>query len=170
VAELTLADILPAWKPGMPLPAPAGILDAGQGECCPGARVTPLDCTCWTPVYDLEQQPPAPGTPPVAGTARMCGDCAYRPRSPERQGDPGVKGDAAALDQLAAGGTPFWCHQGMRRPVRWVHPSGAELPGSPADYRPPVAGGIPRKADGTPGDLCRGWLLRRMHALAAAGG
>jgi hypothetical protein len=45
-------------------------------------------------------------------------------------------------------------------PVAYRHPSGAEIPGHPAGYDPPIVDGVPCKADGTPADLCAGWLLR----------
>lgn len=64
-----------------------------------------------------------------------------------------------------ATGEPFACHQGMRRPVKWVHPSGAEVLGHPAGYAPPIVDGVPYKADGTPGDLCGGWFLRRVKEM-----
>ena len=33
--------------------------DAGEGMCCIGAAVYgPGHCTCWTPVYDLDQAEP----------------------------------------------------------------------------------------------------------------
>jgi len=131
-------------------------------------------CTCWRPVYDLQQADPDPValaafdngvTPSVR--PQMCGDCAYRPDSPEKAGDPQHRGDAEYLEHIAAKGEPFWCHTGMRRIVRWVHPSGAEIPGHPADYAPPICGAVPYKADGQPGDRCAGWDARR-RALTAA--
>lgn len=158
-----LSDII-WWEPGMPLPAPPEALLAGQGMCCTGsANGTPLDCTCWEPVWDLGQQPVQPGLPRPADPPRMCGDCAYRPGSPERAGEPSHQGDRELLDNLVDNGAPFFCHAGMRRPVKWVHPSGAEIPGHAANYRPPIRDGVPYKADGTPGDICSGWFLRRAH-------
>lgn len=148
--------------------------DAGGGACCIGAAVYgPERCTCWEPVYDLEQQPQVPG---LLSTAQptQCHDCAYRPGSPERNGDEGYKGDQEALDDYVVRGAPFWCHQGMRHVVKWVHPSGMEVPGHPAAYKPPVvieqavAGDdstrrpLALKADGTPADLCAGWVARRL--------
>jgi hypothetical protein len=91
----------------------------------------------------------------------MCGDCAYKPGSPERQGDSRYNGDAGLLDDLVRTATPFFCHVGVRRVARLAHPSGAVVDVPPGDYQPPVEGGIPYKADGTPGELCAGWSARR---------
>lgn len=141
--------------------------DAGEGMCCAGAAINgPHRCTCWRPVYDIEQVDPLPDVPQVR-PAGMCGDCAYRPGSPERQGDPDHAGDAELLDDLAASGTPFWCHDGIRRPARWVHPpTGIEVPGHPADYEPPMVGAVPFRANGRMAFLCAGWAARG-RALAA---
>lgn len=129
------------------------------GTCCAGAAVyDPSRCTCWRPVYDLEQAKPQPAAPQVR--ERMCGDCAYRPSSPERRGEDGYVGDGDLLEDLAAEGKPFWCHDGIRRPVRLVHPSGMEIPGHPAAYDPPKIGGMPFRADGRPALLCAGWAAR----------
>ena len=142
--------------------------DVGE-MCCVGSAVYgPERCTCWEPVYDLEQAEPDPqvvrwlaaGGQPVT-RRRMCGDCAYRPGSPERSGDPKHAGDSEYLEELAGTGDRFWCHQGIRRPVEWRHPSGATIPGHPAAYRPPVVGGVPYRADGQPAELCAGWAARR---------
>lgn len=136
---------------------------AGQGRCCSGALLLgPQACTCWTAVYDLEQQPIQPGTPTVPTPARMCGDCAYRPGSPEKQGDDSHRGDQELLDRLVATGEPFYCHTGIRRKASHRHPSGTILDGHPGDYDPPIVDGVPYKASGEPGDLCAGWLLRRV--------
>lgn len=146
---------------------PRDLPDAGEGVCCAGAAMYgPLRCTCWTAVYDLEQVDPDPtvvrllaaGIEPST-QARMCADCAYRPDSPERRGEP------EALERIAAEDR-FWCHQGMRRPHLWRHPAGVEVPGHPAAYRPPVVAGVPFQASGQPGLLCAGWAARR-RALTA---
>jgi hypothetical protein len=112
-------------------------------------------CTCWHPVYDLEQTPPTPVardelTVRVGG---MCGDCAYRPRSPERAD----AYSSEALMELPSRRAPFFCHDGFRRPALWIHPDGRVVAGSRADYQPPIIGGIPYQVDGTPGLLCAGW-------------
>jgi len=127
------------------------------GSCCWGSVLDGADgCTCWEPVYDLDQQP-IQKDEPVAVRGAMCIDCAYRPNSPERRGDPTAAADAEKLQALAARGTTFWCHQGIRRPTHWVHPSGVTKPGDPMNYCPPSADGIPFKADGHPADHCAGW-------------
>lgn len=138
-------------------------------ECCQGCIDNgPTACTCWVPVFDVEQ---TTMSLPVDGPAEpvvrdgLCPDCAYRPGSPEKTGHPDYKGDPAELDRLARKDR-FWCHQGMRRPLYWEHPAGVRVEGSPADYDPPIADLMPYKADGTPADLCAGWDARR-RALAA---
>jgi len=147
--------------------------DTGGG-CCIGADVYgPGRCTCWVPIYDLDQTTPDPmaGRLLAAGvypTVRpsMCEDCAYRPGSPEKQGDPQHAGSAEFLEHIARADEPFWCHDGMRRPVRWVHPSGASILGHEAAYAPPIVDLVPYRAEGQPGDQCAGWDARR-RALAA---
>nr|MDT0660822.1 hypothetical protein [Micromonospora sp. DSM 115978] len=66
---------------------------------------------------------------------------------------------------LAVPTTPFWCHQGMRRPFRWEHPDGRTVDGSPDDYQPPTLAGVPFRADGSPGLLCAGWAARTSRRL-----
>lgn len=127
--------------------------------CCDGdALYGPERCTCWVAVYDGEQQPPRPPERAEELCVRdgMCGDCAFRKGSPERS-DPWSED---ALFELARGGQPFWCHDGMRRPVRWEHPDGRVVEGSPHDWQPPGVSGIPYRADGSPGLLCSGWMAR----------
>lgn len=152
--------------------------EAGEGlaialvvtQCCYGAAERgPTECTCWTPEFDVEQS--TPDIEAVVGFAlgemdpprreRMCGDCAYRPESPEKTGAESVDGDAAMLERLAADGTRFWCHDGMRTPVAWRHPAGIRIPAvGVGDYQPPIVDGVPYRADGQPGLLCAGWLAR----------
>jgi hypothetical protein len=127
----------------------------------------PSGCTCWRPVYDLDQQTPDTTLIPEV-RATMCGDCAYRPNSPEKSGDPAAAADGEKLRALVADGVPFWCHVGIRRPTHWAHPSGATTPGDPLDYSPPQRGSTPFKADGTPADLCGGWAAQRLKAVAEA--
>jgi len=144
--------------------------DAGQGTCCIGAAVYgPGRCTCWTVAeHDLDQAPLdeqavtwlAAGIKPNT-RPRMCDDCAYRPASPERTGTAGYSGDAEFLEAIAASGEPFYCHQGIRRPITLQHPSGVEIPGHPAAYDPPIAARVPFRADGTPAERCAGWDARR---------
>lgn len=150
--------------------------DAGNGTCCIGAAVYgPHRCTCWEPVFDLEQAPVdktavqwlGAGVTPVTRT-RMCGDCAYRPNSPEKSGDETYAGDPDFLEGIAVNGERFWCHQGLRKPIAWRHPSGVEIPAHPGGYDPPKVNGVPYRADGSPGELCAGWDARR-RALAGRG-
>lgn len=128
--------------------------------CCYGVALDgPTGCTCWAPVYSAEQAAVVTGQPPTT-RRRMCEDCAYRPGSPEKRGDPGYRGDAVELEMAAETGK-FYCHQGLRRVVKWVHPSGAEVVAPPGGYDPPVVDGVPYRADGTPEELCAGWDARR---------
>lgn len=138
--------------------------DPSSGTCCIGASVRgPQYCTCWTEAFDAEQRPAVEGDPGCRDA--MCADCAFRPGSPERQGDERYSADAELLDQLVETGTPFFCHIGIRRAARLVHPSGAEVELPDGDYRPVVVGGVPYKADGSPGDLCAGYAARRLKRL-----
>ena len=43
---------------------------------------------------------------------------------------------ANGLAELVEKGEPFYCHQGMRKIVKWQHPVGAEVDGHPAELRP----------------------------------
>jgi hypothetical protein len=170
-AEITAAAIKTAEDAGiLPCGGVYGQIvmpDAGNGMCCDGAAVMgPQYCTCWERVYDLEQQPPAPDVPAARGT--MCADCAYRPGSPERSGDTRYTGDQDTLNGIVRTGQAFFCHQGMRRIVALVHPSGARVDvgeAHPGAYDPPIEDSQPYKADGTPGDLGGGWTARRVHHL-----
>lgn len=159
--------------------------DAGRGlaiivagspwSCCPAADSKgPLACTCWRPVYDRDQSDPDPKA--VVGLALgevelpqrplMCGDCAYRPDSPERTGDAQYNSSPGELDRLARA-ERFFCHDGMRKPVAWRHPCGLRIATvSDGDYQPPIVEGVPYRADGRPGLLCAGWHARR-RALTA---
>lgn len=131
------------------------------GWCCEGtAYRDAASCTCWVADYDLEQSDDLQLQEVTSGRAQMCPDCAFRPGSPERLGDPGAASTQEDLDDLVGTATPFWCHQGMRRVTRWRHPSGMTLPGSALAYQPPMADGRPYQADGTPGQLCAGWAAR----------
>lgn len=144
--------------------------DTGLDEpCCESSAYDgPGDCTCWKPIYDLEQQPINEevarmldaGVRPVTRDL-MCGDCAYRPDSPEKRGDGTYRGGADFLDDLAATDQPFWCHQGLRLPIKWRHPCGMEIPGHPGAYAPPIIAGVPYQASGEPAQLCAGWDARR---------
>jgi hypothetical protein len=133
--------------------------------CCWGSSLgwDPSDCTCWTPVYDLDQVEPDPGTialleagiEPVTRTKR-CHDCAFRPDSPER-----------ARGEELEGLPNFWCHQGIRRPTAYRHPDGRVRPfDDSADYQPPIVAGVPWRADGTPAERCAGHAQARRKMLA----
>lgn len=124
--------------------------------CCYAAMAEPANCTCWAPVYEGGQAEPRPpqSAEDLLVQRRMCGDCAFRPGSQERSDE----WSEEALYHLAATGKPFWCHDGMRRPVRWEHPDGRVIDGDPDDWKPPIVSGIPYRADGRPGLLCAGWM------------
>jgi hypothetical protein len=124
--------------------------------CCWGESLRgPDGCTCWTPVYNVDQAPPQPDGDLQIRDSR-CDDCAFRQDSPERANEVMEQ----ALYALADTGQPFWCHDGMRRPHHWVHPDGRTVPGDPHDWRPPVADQIAYRANGQPGLLCAGWAAR----------
>jgi hypothetical protein len=132
--------------------------DGGAG-CCWGNVIKGAEgCTCWTPVFDVDQADPIPPSSPdeIRPRERLCGDCAFRKDSPER-GDAWTEETLLALPER---GDPFWCHDGMRRPVRWEHPDGRTVPGSTADWQPPRIGAVPFRADGRPALLCAGWAAR----------
>lgn len=63
----------------------------------------------------------------------------------------------------------FVCHQGIRRAVKWQHPSGAIVSGHEGNYCPPIIDGVPFKADGTPADICAGWAALRLKRIGRAG-
>jgi hypothetical protein len=139
----------------------------GAMGCCWGEVMGGLSgCTCWRPVFDVEQQSPIPPASPddLGAMPRMCGDCAFRKGSPERS-DPWME---ETLLELPTSGDPFWCHEGMVRPAAWRHPKlGPEydVPGSSDDWQPPQVAGIPYRADGRPGLLCAGWAARAARAV-----
>lgn len=122
------------------------------GEADKGAAY----CTCWEPVFDVAQADPVPAATAADVQVRpdgMCGDCAYRPGSPERTDE----SLAETLQELPLNGQTFWCHDGARRPTSWRHPDGRTIHGSPADYQPPTVAGVPYRTDGSPCYLCAGW-------------
>jgi hypothetical protein len=140
--------------------------DVGNGEvpCCYGAAVYgPGRCTCWESEYDHLQQEPKAG--PMQERERMCVDCAFRPDSPERQGDERYSNsDEDGIERVLSG--TFLCHAGMRSRTRERHPSGALLEVLPGAYAPPSP---PCKADGSPAEYCAGWAAeRRRRAKEAA--
>lgn len=135
--------------------------DAGEVPCCMSSAMRgPRACTCWEPVFDLEQSGDLQSGPPAARAAR-CHDCAYRADSPER-----ADGYGPDLEELGGDGSRFYCHQGMRRAVAYRHPDGRVIPAGDGDYQPPVVGQRAYRADGAPAELCAGW--RRAHARAGA--
>jgi hypothetical protein len=150
-----------ATQPAVDLP------DAGEGACCVGSAVYGPDrCTCWADIHDQDQQTAQTDLLPMpAIPVEMCADCAYRPGSPERTGQAGYQGDTGSLDELVESGAPFYCHQGMRRVTHLAHPSGVTVPAHPGNYTPLIVGNVPYKADGTPGNICAGWMLRRLKAF-----
>lgn len=130
--------------------------DPDLASCCYGAANGGISaCTCWQPVYDVEQAPPnLDGV--VLIRDRACGDCAYRKDSPERA----EAYSEEMLLELPATGQPFWCHDGMRRPVAWEHPTLGRVDGDPDDWQPKIVRGVPFRADGQPALLCAGWAVR----------
>lgn len=130
--------------------------------CCDASAYRDMEsCTCWRPVFEVDQQPAQPISlgDLIVRPGGMCGDCAYRPRSPERE----VPFVADELLSYPAEGTPFYCHDGIRRPKHWVHPEGHRVEGDPADYQPLMVRGVPYRAVGRVALLCAGWA-----AIAAA--
>lgn len=135
--------------------------------CCYGEALGgPERCTCWVPVYDIEQAIPVPPAGPkgIQVRGKLCGDCAFRNDSPERADE----WTEEVLLGLPAAGELFWCHDGMRRPAHWEHPDGRTVPGSTADWRPAMIGPMPFRASGEPGLLCAGWAARTRAADRAA--
>ncbi len=137
------------------------------GYCCMGAAENGFDrCTCWEPIYDKHQDDVLENPPWIIERTTMCDDCAFRPDSPERQGD--ERYNHAGDDELREL-EHFWCHQGMRKPVAYRHPYGITLDADHDAYDPPqrIINGerVPFKADGTPGDRCAGFAaLRRIES------
>jgi hypothetical protein len=133
--------------------APPGVkeTDPHRGCCYGDGLYDPTHCTCWEPIYDLEQADVIPGEPVTR--SKCCHDCAYRRGSPEDEA-----GETEDLHDLAARENQvFFCHQGMRRAIAYRHPDGTVLPADEGDYRPPIVLGVAYRADGTPADRCGGW-------------
>lgn len=124
--------------------------------CCMGQAVYGWHrCTCWEPIYDVDQTDPI--LPVAEGSIQVrharCGDCAFKRGSQERA-------DRAMEEELlglAIAGIPFWCHDGMRRPKLYRHPTLGDVPATGDDWRPPQVAGVPFRRDGSPGLLCAGW-------------
>lgn len=140
----------------------------GLQTCCIGAAVYGPDrCTCWRPIYDLADQADPRTDLQAEQRAQMCGDCAYRPDSPERQGDPRAAHSAEGELDTVAMRHRFSCHQGMRRIIAWRHDKlGITIDADLDAYDPPIIDGVAYQADGTPGLLCAGWAARRRQLLA----
>jgi hypothetical protein len=137
--------------------------DQGYGSCCMGAAMQGVDyCTCWEPVFDLEQDQ-ALQEGPMEQLTKCCHDCAFRQGSPERDRDGALP---YSIEVTVDEGRGFMCHQGMRRTIAWRHPDGREVPAGDGDYQPPQVKGPPGagrawRADGRPGQLCGGYGAHR---------
>ena len=145
---------------------PPGWQGPADGVPCCWATMAGDDwdaCTCWVPIYDPpEQAPMLPGEPSVMPA--MCEDCAYRPGSPERAGNPDAAADGYDLDDFAISGTQFWCHDGLRRVIAMRHSGTGEVVTFKGQhhYDPPLDGRQrPHRTDGAVGSLCAGWDARR---------
>jgi len=138
--------------------------------CCDASGYrSPNHCSCWEPVYDQEQADPLPGGQ-VTTRPLMCSTCAFRPASPERQGDPAAA-FADDIDELVYGRGTFFCHEGMRTVVAWRHPGvGIEIAVDRPDlaFDPPFVRRrgeqVPLKVDGSRADRCAGQAARRRAA------
>ncbi|RYZ28206.1 MAG: hypothetical protein EOP01_06790, partial [Propionibacteriaceae bacterium] len=96
------------------------LTDVAPG-CCYGTAVYgPERCTCWQEVLDVPEQAPLQRELPTPTRSRLCGDCAFRPDSPERTGVEHAGHDVEDLDDVVAGGA-FFCHDGMARVEHLVH-------------------------------------------------
>ncbi len=140
--------------------------------CCMAAVVSNGDrCACWEPIrvdlddlhqVDVDQlvaqvrdDPPSTRRcegPPAIRPTTMCGDCAYRPGSPERQAADGDPPDYGPAER-------FYCHAGMPSVIAWWHPptrtvSRVEVR---AHYAPEMVADRAWRHDGRPGILCAGW-------------
>lgn len=136
------------------------------GFCCYGTAMFDADgCTCWSPVFTLDQQE-SPAALSIETRSVMCDDCAYRPGSEERtEGSEHENPDLLGLPN-------FWCHQGLRAVREWRHPDGRVRPGEPLrDYDPPTATvdgePVPLKASGAPADRCAGWAAHNRTEVPA---
>lgn len=161
---------------GMPAPADALRTLTELRHCCADAvEFGPTCCTCWEEIYDIDQAP-IDRVAMVATRLSMCDDCAYRPGSPERSGDPrymarNEAGDGG-LPDVPAGAT-FWCHQGIRKPIAYRHSTlGIEIPAKTDHYSPAIferdGQAIPFKADGSPAERCAGWFAHNRDDVEAA--
>lgn len=146
--------------------------EVDEGGCCMGAAARgPEYCTCWQPVHDLEQVAPCDAELADMDTrATACVDCAFRAGSPERRSQPGYGHSADDLDELIYSEGMFACHEGMRRIVALVHPSGVRVEVTePNAYDPPRVRGVVFRADGTPALHCGGLAAVRAGRRVAGG-
>jgi hypothetical protein len=124
--------------------------------CCATAAMTDMEsCTCWVDVVWPEPEPDVEhGPSPLRD--RLCGDCAFRKDSPERQ--------AIGGDQLPYGPQQvFTCHAGMPKVTARVHaPTGVTVRPELDDYQPVSRGRQSWQADGQPAEICAGWA-RQNH-------
>ncbi|MFE7747072.1 hypothetical protein [Nocardia sp. NPDC057455] len=132
----------------------------GDVPCCLASVLDPTDCTCWRRVVA-----PHPTTQVQAGPSpvrgRRCGDCAYRPDSPERQANDGDR-PRFVPEHV------FYCHDGLPKTVAWVHPSGAvRMADEDDDYAPIIWSGRVWQADGRPALVCAGWAADNRGYYAA---
>lgn len=134
--------------------------DAEPIGCCYGEVMGGIEgCTCWRPVFDVDQAQPRPVPREQWQTQpQRCGDCAYRPGSKELA-DPFTREELTLT--LPAGDRPFWCHQGMRRPAAWEHPGRGVIDADPDDWQPAQERGVPYQADGSVALICAGWAAIR---------
>lgn len=147
-------NVLHAGRVG-PQPGPPG-RSFETADCCEGAREHgTLYCTCWEPVFDVDQAEPEQG--PSALRSRCCQDCAFKPDSPEANVDYHPTDRDELMANARAGGERFLCHNGMRRILSWRHPDGREVEAVPGDYAPTMVGWHGAKADGSPAEVCGGY-------------
>lgn len=128
--------------------------------CCFGSSVVGR-CTCWEAEYDREQAPIDRNAAVEIRPGGPCSDCGCKADQPE----------ASLVASLADTGTPFYCHEGMRRKLADVHPDGSRIESGPADYQPLIDHeiGLPFRANGQPAYLCAGWAARTKKAAREQG-
>lgn len=128
--------------------------------CCYGAASDgATGCTCWRPVYDHPQRKPKLDAE-AQTQPDLCIDCAFRKGSRERE--------AGLLDGIDS----FWCHQGLRKAIKYKHPDGRIRDATPDDYDPPILGigahHRPYRFNGEPALKCAG-MERSLAALRRVG-
>lgn len=142
--------------------------DATDGvPCCDAYAIFgPTYCTCWEVVYEDGQAEPQRDAEPVVRPGGMCGDCAFRPGSPERRDSEKAVCDSSDLTRIVYDdGQTFACHDGLRRAIGQRHPSGMFVPHVVEDgvvaYSPPIEGQRAYKLDGSPAFHCAGLAAAR---------